>query len=225
MSRARSASGVLIALAVGGCTTTQEVNKRYELRAQRVLAGRKPVRVTTPNPQVAVGRVSVVRGHGTAFVVELTNTTGEALADLPISVGIGRRYVNERRGLDYFQTRVAAIAPHGQVRWVFATHGQVPKHGRPFARVGTQDAPRAVAAAALPRISVSGEAGHARLTNRSGIPQYNLPVYALVRRGGRYVAAGRATVEELDHHASVAIPMRGKPGGPVELEALPTILR
>jgi hypothetical protein len=219
---ARSVSAAIVLLALGGCTTTQDVNKRYALRAQRILEGRKPLRVGTPNPDVAVDRVAVVRGHGTAFVVELSNRGGEALTDLPISVGVGRKYVNERRGLDYYQTRVAAIAPHGHVRWVFATRRPVPKHGRPFARVGT---PRATQAATLPRIAVAGDAAHARLTNRSGIPQYNLPVYALVRNGGRYVAAGRATVEELDRRAAVSIPLRGKPGGSVELEALPTIMR
>lgn len=229
MSAARSVSALaLAAVALGGCTTTQDVNTRYELRAQRLLAGREPLRVTTPNAAIAVEHVTVVRGHGTAFVVELSNRTGEALTDLPISVGVGRRYVNARHGLDYFQTRIAAIAPHGRVRWVFATRRPVPERGRPFARVGEPSAPRAVPGGALPRIAVAGDAAHARLTNRSDIPQYNLPVYALVRDGGRYVAAGRATVEELAKHgaATVAIPLRGaKPRGTVELEALPTILR
>lgn len=227
MSRALLASAGLAAVLLGGCTTTQEKNKRLELRARRIIEGRKPVRVTVPNPDVRVDRVSVVRGRGTAFVVALTNTTDKPLSDLPISVGVGRTYVNERRGLDYFQTRVAALAPRGSVRWVFTTRKPVPKRGKPFARVGAQTDLRAVGDA-LPRLVISGDAAKARLVNRSDIPQYNLPVYALVRSGGRYVAAGRATVEELDSGAAttVAIPLRGaKSRGPVELEALPTILR
>jgi hypothetical protein len=228
MSAARSVSGLLLAAVVlGGCTTTQDVNQRYALRANRILAGREPIRVTEANPAVAVQRVSVVRGHGTAVVVELVNRTGDALTDLPISVGVGKRYLNARKGLDYFQTRVAAIAPHGRTRFVFATRKPVPK-GKPFARVGTQDAPHSGLVSALPRLAVSGDAAHAEVRNASDIPQYNLPVYALVREHGRYVAAGRAIVEELDHHAAstVAIRLAGTAGGgDVELEALPTIFR
>ena len=226
MSRALLASGALAAVALGGCTTTQDKNKRLQLRADRILAGRKPVHVTTQNPDVRVDRVSVVRGRGAAVVVELTNTTGRTLTDLPISVGVGRTYVNERHGLDYFQTRVAALAPHAHVRWVYTTRKKLPR-GDFFARVGAPGALRAVGDS-LPRIAITGDAGKARLVNRSDIPQYNLPVYALVRDGGRYVAAGRATVEELDSGAAttVAIPLRGgNARGPVELEALPTILR
>jgi hypothetical protein len=55
-----------------------------------------------------------------------------------------------------------------------------------------------------------------------------MPVYALARRGGRYVAAGRATLEQLGTGASVTVPLRlvgARHGAPLELEALPTIFK
>jgi hypothetical protein len=221
MSAARSVSGVIVAaVLLGGCTTTQDVNGRYELRAKRILAGREPVRVTMPNPAVAVDRVQVVRGHGTAVVVELTNRTDDPLTDLPITVGIGDKILNDHKGQDYFQGRVAAIAPHGHTRWVFVTHRPVPPKGAPFARVGSQAAPHAASVGAL-QVRV-------KVRNPTEIPQYNFPVYALATVGGRYVAAGRATVEELDKGSAstVAIRLQGAaPHAPVELEALPSIFK
>ena len=228
MSAARSASAaILVAAGLAGCTTTQDVNQRFALKAQRILAGREPLRVGDANPDVAVKRVELVRGKRSAIVVELENTSSAPLADVPIAVGVGHRSLNVRGHLDYFQTRVAALAPHRTARWVFVTSKPVPR-GRPFARVGTQDKPSPGAVSALPHLEVSGTATRARLRNASDIPQYNLPVYALATRGGRYVAAGRATVEELDKHASstLAIRLAGRAGtSPVELEALPTIFR
>ncbi|MEA2167670.1 MAG: hypothetical protein QOF76_970 [Solirubrobacteraceae bacterium] len=234
MSAARSVSGVIVAaVLLGGCTTTQDVNGRYELRAKRILAGREPVRVTMPNPAVAVDRVQVVRGHGTAVVVELTNRTDDPLTDLPITVGIGDKILNDHKGQDYFQGRVAAIAPHGHTRWVFVTHRPVPPKGAPFARVGSQAAPHAASVGALPALATTASApasGQVRVkvSNPTEIPQYNFPVYALAAVGGRYVAAGRATVEELDKGSAstVAIRLQGAaPHAPVELEALPSIFK
>jgi hypothetical protein len=214
---------MLVALVLTGCVTTQRRNDRYKLRADRTLASRKPLLVTTPSADVRVGRVSLVRGTGGgAVVVELVNRSARALSDLPISVGVGRTSLNARGGLDFFQTHVAAIGARARVTWVFTTRRRIP-HGLPFAVVG--DAARSPAV--LPRINVSpAPGGRAVVRNPSNVPQYGLPVYALARRGGRYVAAGRATLTQLDtgRTATVGVPLIGaRHGTPVELEALPTI--
>jgi hypothetical protein len=154
-------------------------------------------------------------------VVELRNRTGRALTDLPVTVGVGRRALNRRGGLDYFQTHVAALPARGALTWVFTTTRRAP-HGRPFARVGAGRT-----AAGLPRVTAApAGAGRVRVRNVSAVPQYGLPVYALARRGGRVVAAGRATIDELDHNASRTLGLRltGDPrGAALRLQALPTI--
>jgi hypothetical protein len=223
----RSASPILLALAalvLTGCVTTQRTNERYKLRADRTLASRKPLRVLQPGSDVSVGRVAVLRAaRGGAVVVELTNRSDRALSDVPISVGVARTPLNVRGGLDFFQTHVASIAAGGQVRWVFTTRKRIPR-GRPFAVVG--DAARSPAQ--LPRIGTTPARGGAVVRNASDVPQYGLPVYAVVRHAGHYVAAGRTTLQQLGTGSSVTVPLRligARHGAPVELEALPTIFR
>jgi hypothetical protein len=223
----RSASPILLALAalvLTGCVTTQQTNERYKLRADRTLAGRKPLRVTAPGTDASVSRVTVLRAaHGGAVVVELRNRTARALSDLPITVGIGRSPLNARGGLGFFQTHVASIAPSGTVAWVFTTRRRIPA-GPPFALVGNA----ARSPSMLPAITAKPAAKGALVSNGTDVPQYGLPVYALARRGGRYVAAGRTTLQELGTGSSVTVPLRligARHGAPLELEALPTIFK
>ena len=221
----RSASPLILALGalvLSGCVTTQQRNERYKLRADRTLESRKPLLVRRPAGDIRVGGVTALRsGRGSAVVVELENRSGHALGDVPISVGVGRTRLNARGGLEFFQTHVAAIGAGARVTWVFTTPRRIPR-GRPFAVAG--DAARSPAA--LPRIEVSPAPGGALVRSRTDVPQYGLPVYALARRAGRLVAAGRATVAQLGstRSATVALRMVGAPrGAQIELEALPTI--
>ena len=70
--------------------------------------------------------------------------------------------------------------------------------------------------------------GGARLsvTNASTIPQYDLPVYVVAVRGGRDVAAGRATVPHLGTHGTttLSVSVLGSPrGATLDVIATPTI--
>lgn len=222
----RSASAIIVAVAafgLPGCVTTQRSSERLKLRADRTLAARKPVLVRTTGVDVRVLRVAVVRARrGGAIVTELANRTTRALSDVPITVGVGRTILNARAGLGFFQTHVAALPARGHVIWVFTAHRRIPR-GWAFARAG--DAARSPAS--LPRVEATLRGGRARLHNATAIPQYGLPVYAVARRGARYVAAGAATLD-LGSRASaaVAIPVVGAArGAAIELEALPTIYR
>jgi hypothetical protein len=65
-----------------------------------------------------------------------------------------------------------------------------------------------------------------RLHNLSGIPQYQLPVYAFARRGGRLVAAGTTSITTLDGSSdqTVRLALLGHADGArLTVEALPTI--
>ena len=67
-----------------------------------------------------------------------------------------------------------------------------------------------------------------RLQNPTGVPQYQLQVYAYARRGNRYVAAANTTVTDLGAGSkqSLTLPLVGEPdGAPLALEAVPTILQ
>jgi hypothetical protein len=64
--------------------------------------------------------------------------------------------------------------------------------------------------------------------NLSGVPQYQLPVYAIARRAARLVAAGQATIGYLGTRSTVRlrVPLVGDPSkAALSLEAPPTIFK
>jgi hypothetical protein len=197
----------------------------------RVLASQSATLVARANSEVSVGRLTLIHARtGTAIVVPLRNTSSRALTDLPITVGVhargGRELpLNRSANLDYFDTHVAAIAPHAVTTWVFTTNRRLTA-AAPFASVGSPQLHPSVGSA-LPRIEASSH-GAARLsvTNASAIPQYDLPVYVVAARGGRDVAAGRATVPHLGTHGTttLSVSVFGSPrGATLDVIATPTI--
>jgi hypothetical protein len=217
--------------------STQRIAARARLVSARELTSQSTTEVTQANPDVTIGRLTLIRTHtGTAIVASLRSNASSTLTDLPISVGIqthGRRrvYLNRSANLDYFDSHVAAIAPHGVTTWVFTTRGRVPS-GRPFATVGIS-ALHPSAGAHLPQIDVSTRAGRSAprsvavsVSNRSAVPQYDLTVYAVAVRAGRYVGAGRADVTHLGTRTTMTevITLLGRSqGATLQLIAPPTI--
>lgn len=255
----RAVAAVLTgAIAVGGlagCVSTQDKNARAKLVADRELGSRRAQAVTRADARVRVTDAALVRGRGaSAIVVTLRSDADTALTDVPIAVGVrepsGRRTVlNARRGLDWFQTHVPAIAAGGQATWVFLTRQPVPgPPARAWARVGAGGVAwdgtlpelkaRVVAPGANGRTSGAGRdrAAGARAAKRvcvaveseSAVPQYGLQVYALVQRDGRYVAAGKAAVRHVGTRgsATTTVALAGDPGdSPVRVHAIPTIFK
>jgi hypothetical protein len=246
-------AGLAAAVALGGslsgCVSTQHKNARAKLVAERTIEGRKPLWLGGRSREVRVLHVARVRGrHGGALVVALHNRGARSLTDVPIVVGLlaagGRRTeLNGGHGLGWFQTHVPAIGAGETTTWVFTTRRPLPA-GRPWAVAG-----RARKAGTLPRIAATIEPAPARrrtasgkraaarrraapaavrvaLVNDSGVPQFGLQVYAVVRVGGRLVAAGASSVRHLGSRASgsVRVALFGAPGGhAARVHALPTI--
>jgi len=236
-------SPLLIAAAVttlAGCATTQQTAARLRVNDARIRASQLPTEVLRDDRSIEVLGVSVVGGpSGSAMVVTLRNLAGTPVSDLPISVGLidggHRRYLNGAAGSDYFQTHLPAISRRGTLTWVFTTPRRLPGQTRPFAVVGVPAAPplslpRTLPdlAARLTRASGALRGGELQISvqNRSSLPQYQLPVYATASRGGHYVAAGQATIEQLDGGASSRLELHltgDTNGASVAIEAPPTI--
>jgi hypothetical protein len=228
-----------IAVLLTGCVTTQHIAARTRLVNARILASQTPTEVVTANPEVTVTRTVLIRaGTGTAVAVALVNDSTRTLTDLPISVGTltraGQRvYLNRSGNLDYFQSHIAAIRPHASVSWVFTTGRRVATGARPFATVGAGQLPATVPRR-LPQIAVSvrravGAAAQTvelAVSNRSAVPQYDLPLYAVAVRDGRPVAAGSASVAHLGTHGRTTVQLSligNSRQAALELAALPTI--
>lgn len=240
MAAALGAAG--LAAALGGCATTMQEAARLQLNDARIRAGEVPTRVSAAGSTVTVDRVAVVRDGGRiAFVVAVHNPGSRTVSDLPVSVGFrlagGRRvYVNAQSPLElsYFDAHLPAVTARGTLTWVYTTARRIPAHARPFALVGPVAAPAAPPTGRLPAISARAPAATTTselpvaLRNLSGVPQYQLQVYAFARSAGRYVAAGSLTVPHLGSQSSrtLTLGLLGRPrGARVEVEALPTIFQ
>jgi hypothetical protein len=193
-----------VAVLLTGCVSTQTVAARARLVDARIIASQAPTVVTRANAAVSVSMPTVIRGPaGSAIVVSLHNDSGRALTDLPISVGVRTRsgrelYLNRSANLDYFASHLAAIAAHATTTWVFTTSARLPA-GKTFVTVGHAQL-HPTLSRSLPSITVSVRGGRSLavlLVNRSTIPQYDVPVYAVALRAGREVAAGRTLVAHL----------------------------
>jgi hypothetical protein len=231
--------------ALAGCASTQQKSERAEVIASRTLLGRQQLRVTRRDPRVEVRSVETVRdAHRVAFVVRLRNRGAEPVNDLPVGVGTRtpegrRRLLNGRAGLPYWQTHGPAIAPGATATLVVVAETERRLRGRPFAVVGRADR-RPTVATALPAVAVaahpapadgSGSGGRRStvavdVRNRSDVPQYGLELYAVARRGGRLVAAGRVPLAHLGSHdrATADVPLVGDArGARVLLSTSPTL--
>jgi hypothetical protein len=240
------ATALVLAIGGGGlsgCVSTQDKNARAKLVADRTIEGRKPLWLGGRSRDVRVLHVDRVRGRrGGALVVTLRNRGASALTDVPVVVGVrgadGRRTkLNGGRGLAWFQTHVPAIGAGETTTWIFTTRRALPG-GRPYAVAGRADesgAPPRIAATverapaarrAAARRHGAPTAVRVAVVNESDVPQFGLQVYAVVRAGGRVVAAGTATVRHLGSRgrASARVALFGAPGGhTVRVHALPTI--
>jgi hypothetical protein len=221
---------VALATAVSGCATTQDANKRASIQADRTLASRKPLVLRGSDPQVQVVRTSVVTGKdGSAVVVVLRNRGDAPVNDLPIEVGQrGKGPLNARPNVPYFQSHAPAIAPGAETTWVYVTKDKVT--GSAYARVGAPAA-GAPEAGDIPELDVSDsdprdDSVVAKVENGTGIPQYGLDVYAVAQKGGRYVAAGRASVTHLgvDQSTDLRLNLIGDAkGSRIQIYAPPTL--
>jgi hypothetical protein len=234
------------AVAVGGCSTTQQEAKRLQLNSARIRASEVPTRVAVSGQVVRVTRVALVPGRGgTAFVVQVHNPGARPISDLPISVGVrvGHKapdYLNVQSPSEfsYYDAHLPEVAPGGTLTWVYVTARRLRAHARPFAIVGAVPSLTPPPASHLPviRASASSIVGQVRpsgqlaidLQNLSTIPQYQLQVYAYAQSGDRYVAAGNLTVVHLGSQArqTTKLALLGRVAhARVRIEALPTILQ
>jgi len=152
----------LAAVALAGCVSTQTKNARTLLVNARTLDAESRVRVTTPDPDVTVSGVQLVRSAlGDAVVVTVRNDAAHPVSDLPISVGLRVRgqkpsYLNGAANLPYFATHVTAIEPSATATWVLTIrHTPTALHragSHLFAVVGEAQRPASTRARSLPRL-------------------------------------------------------------------------
>ncbi len=201
-------AAISLAVACSGCQSTAEKSAELERRAKHEKLALRGVSVSRESPSVRVTASTVVHSSaGTAVVVELRNTSSWTLENAPIEITVrdgkgGVLFQNNQPGEDASLTRVSLLAPGRETTWV---DDQVQVTGTPASASALVGA-GARASGSVPRMSVSGahlteeggEAGAAgSVTNGSKLTQEHLVVYAVARKGGEVVAAGRAALPEV----------------------------
>ena len=202
------ATAGVAAVSLCGCVSTQTKAARVRVNSARIRASQVHTRVTHAGSAVRVRSLALVSTrHRARFVVTVHNARSQAISDLPISVGYrtraGKRvYLNAGVSSGYFDAHLATIAGRATQSWVSAVTRSLPRGAHPFALVGAHPSVTADDRGALPVITATprGESAtslQVSVHNGSSIPQYQLPVYAVVRHHGRATAAAQATVTEL----------------------------
>lgn len=238
---------LLLTAVLSGCDTTRDKSARAKIATERLKIADKQTVVKKPFADVKVERVVLVRGSRRAAVaVRLRSLSSGALSDLPIVVSAGRggraRALNGKARSPYFDSHVAALAPGRSAWWVLEL-ARVPR-GTLSVRVGAP-AREQRAGAVVPPVTVTGlrvtqtaasgskkrrRAASSTLTgsvkNETGFPQYAIPLYAVVKRRGRVVAAGSrvATKFSTNESQTFEINLIGRHGNDPTVTATPAIL-
>lgn len=215
-----AATLVFVGAALSGCATTQDANKRASIQADRTLASRKALELHGTDRDVQVVSTTVINGkEGSAVVAVLRNRGSRPVNDLPIEVGPeGGDPVNARPNVPYFQSHAPAIPPGEEATWVYVSKDPLGSN-RAFVRVGAHPTPPLSTADHVSELDAGGQGDgssvKADVTNDTGVPQYDLDVYAVARKGGRLVAAGRANLEHLGvtDRAHLTLPVIGDAKG------------
>lgn len=217
----RTLACLLLALAVGGCESTQDKAAKIRAQGDQALAGRHGLEITARNKDVdVVAKTILTDVNGTAVVVGLENKGKTDQADVPIAIELddarGKKvFANDTPGLEPALTSVALLPPDRPSYWV---HNQIIAAETPTRLSVVVGAPKAAKMPAEPpHITVSdvqlqrdssGAFVEATANNRSGVPQKRLTVFCVALKDGEVVAAGRAVIDKLPPAEEVSKPVR-----------------
>jgi hypothetical protein len=217
--RTRALGAVLVlALALGGCESSQEKSAQLEKQAKLAKAEHpvetaKGLSIAHASSAVRVVATQAVHSsEGTAVVVTLRNASTHALRDVPVAItvkgaGGSTLYQNDAAGLEAALTAVPLLPAGAQFQWIDDQVQAAEAPASVSAVVG--EAPQAPAT--VPRIALTGvhaneEGGSSgvagTIRNDSAVTQRELVVYGIARRGARIVAAGRAVLSKVAAHGS-----------------------
>jgi hypothetical protein len=230
----------LAAAGAGGCQSTQSKSKELAKKGNKALHQRG-LTVGKQNSSVHVVATSVVQDqNGAAVVVTLRNAAPKDVSGLPISIRVlGNRgatlFENNAPGLASSLVQAPVLPARGEADWV---NDQVPVTGAAKSAKAVVGDSTAQTPAKLPHMTastpsiavdpVSGVEANGTVKNDSSVEQRALIVYAVARKGGRVVAAGRGEIPRLKPGKSGTyhIFFIGNPrGGRVSVTAPPTVLQ
>lgn len=209
LGKAAFVSALLVAVVMlAGCESTQSESARLEEEGANLVSSKK-VDIGALNRQIEiVEKVVLTDVNGSAVAVVLKNKSDEGLAAAPISVNAmganGKSvYRNDSAGVDTSLLQVPVVKPKSDVYWV---NDQVLATSPPKSvevKVGEAkplppDLPDIeVSEPEIKEDPTSGIEAVGTAVNKSDIEQTDLVLYAIARKNGKIVAAGRGLIPKL----------------------------
>lgn len=200
----------LAAVSLSACQSTKQRSAELEDDGAKVLLADAGLEIGKRSDVVRVTSTTLLSdANGSAVVVSLRNSSDEDLVEVPILIDVrdaaGKSvYRNDVPGIEPALAHVPYIPAGGETEWV---NDQVLASGKPKSVrvvVGADARPYSGSLPAFdisePRVEgdpVSGIEAAGRVVNRSGSVQERLLLYAIARRDGRIVAAGRGALEQI----------------------------
>jgi hypothetical protein len=233
------ALAVLAGVSLTACESSQD--KARKLQEQAVANAPKPLTIPHPYKGVTVLDTALLHDqYGDAIVVDVKNESSQTLVNVPILVDLRNQkgksvYRNDAAGSATALNHIALLKPGETFSWV---NDQLQPSQPPRSAKVTIGPPEGKAPAQLPELAVSPpKLGHdisgtkvsGSVTNKSQIDQTQLTLFAVARRGGRIVAAGRGAIKKLKVGAkpgNYVIFFIGDPAGAdISVEAPPVNLQ
>ncbi|HEX5989434.1 MAG TPA: hypothetical protein VFY75_04385 [Solirubrobacterales bacterium] len=230
---------VAIALVTTGCQSTQ--SKSAEIGAELgPVKQEKGLKISKRSKDVRVVSTTLLTdANGSAVVVEVRNESNRNLVNVPILIDVldaaGKSvYRNDLPGLEPALTSIPYVEAGKEATWV---HDQVLATGKPKTvkvTVGEGGAPFdgevpefTFSEPKLEGDPYSGVVAGGNAENESGEKVERLLLYAVARKGGEVVAAGRGAIEKIKPEPK-PLPYNvyfiGDPtGGEVEMSWFPTL--
>jgi hypothetical protein len=209
---AAAAAATALLAGLSGCETTREKAARMSAGGDAAFRA-EGLDVRRANRAVEVVETAVVSDpNGIAVVATLRNTGRAALADVPIGLEVldGRRRAlarNDEPGLEHGLTHAALLPSGATVTWVNdqvlatgpgrAASAQVTPGRAAPAPAGAEAIGLTFRSHGIEGDPASGLYAAGQVVNGSDVPQRDLVIAAVARRGGRVVAAGRGIVPAL----------------------------
>ncbi len=222
-----------------GCASTVDKANKIAVGGQAAFSQRG-VHVTRVDPAFKIVGTSVLQDqNGAAVVLDIRFGGRAPSTGAPIFLNVLARngtsvFTNTTAGIEPSLAHLPLVSPGERFLWV---NDQVQPSGKPtkaLARIGpglpvTSPPPRLqIGPVTLTEDPTSGAEASGKVHNASAITQAHLVVFAVARRGGRVVAAGRAILTRVPPQKSVPFHVFfiGDPrGAQLSVSAPPTSLR
>jgi hypothetical protein len=200
----------LAAIGLGACESSQQRSSELEKEGHNAIAKEKGLQITAVNKQVKVlGTTTLTDKNGSAVVVTLKNESSQGLINTPIAISVldakGKTiFKNNAPGLEASLISVPLMQPGQTVDWV---DDQVLASGTPKSVKVEVGSTNETVSSSVPELEItqpklksdpySGTEATGTITNKSNIDQVRLTLFAVARKGGKIVAAGRGGIKRL----------------------------